>query len=131
MLYHEADLNDYAAYPTQVEGTSIAGSVSAVPGTYYVYVYATAHGEQSYRLVVQPATGPEQEPELRIELERRLGSGVNWILYREGDTARPLLYPTEMDGKRMSAGFEAEPGRYHLYVYKYTDEDIHYLLLVR
>ncbi|MBN3525800.1 collagenase [Paenibacillus apiarius] len=179
VLYHEADLNDYAAYPTQVEGTSLAGSVSAVPGTYYVYVYATSHGDQSYRLVVQPETRPEQEPEhppfaeiepndapdmangpvplgrtimgtlegsdkqdvfvidvdkptaLRIELEKQLGESVNWVLYREGDTDRQILYPTEMDGKRMSAGVEAEPGRYHLYVYKYADEDVHYIVQIQ
>lgn len=179
VLYHEADLNNYAAYPTQVEGTSVSGSVAAVPGTYFVYVYAVGTGDQSYRLVVQPGTGQEQEPELppfeetepndtpdtangpipagrpvigtlngadrqdvfiidvdqsaelQIELERRLGSGVNWILYREGDTDRPLLYPSEAEGNRMSGGFAAEPGRYHLYVYKYTDEDIHYMLQVQ
>lgn len=179
VLYHEADLNNYAAYPTQVEGTSVAGSVAAKPGTYYVYVYAVAHGEQSYRLIVQPGTDSGQEPglppfeetepndtpdmangpipagrpvigtlngsdrqdvfiidvdqpsELHIDLERQLGSGVNWILYREGDTDRPLLYPSELDGNRMSGGFAAEPGRYHLYVYKYADEDIHYTLQVR
>ncbi|EHQ63115.1 microbial collagenase precursor [Paenibacillus dendritiformis C454] len=179
VVHHESDLNNYAAYPTQVEGTSVAGSVDAVPGTYYVYVYSVGNGEQSYRLVVQPGTGQEQEPELppfeetepndtpetangpipagrpvvgtlngsdkqdvfiidvdqpaelQIELERRLGSGVNWILYREGDTDRPLLYPSEVEGNRMSGGFAAEAGRYHLYVYKYTDEDIHYTLQVQ
>lgn len=73
----------------------------------------------------------DQPAELQIELERQLGSGVNWILYREGDTARPLLYPSEMEGNRMSGGFAAEAGRYHLYVYKYTDEDIHYTLQVQ
>lgn len=179
LVFHESDLNTYAAYPKQVEGTSVSGSVAGTAGTYYVYVYPVGVGEQSYRLIVQPESNSGQEPELprfeetepnnspdmangpipagrpvlgtlngsdrqdvfiidvdqpsevHIELERQLGSNVNWILYREGDTERPLLYPSELDGNRMSGGFAAEPGRYHLYVYKYADEDIHYTLQAR
>ncbi|MCM3338056.1 collagenase [Paenibacillus sp. MER TA 81-3] len=181
VLYHESDLTNYAAYPSRVADASVAGSVAALPGTYYVYVYATALGEQPYRMLVQPGTLPEQQPEpenplfeesepndspdtangpiptgrtvigalegdddkdmfvvdvdkpsaLRIELEKRLGESVNWMLFREGDTDHPVSYPIELDDKRMSAGYEAEPGRYYVLVYKYADEDVHYTLQIR
>lgn len=181
VLYHESDLNNYAAYPTRVEGASVAGSVAAVPGTYYLYVYATESGEQPYRLLVQPGTLAEPQPEpenppfeefepnnapdtangpvdigrtiigtlegddhqdifaidvsepseLLIELEKRVGDSANWMLFREGDVEHPLAYPVKLEGNRMSSGYEAAPGRYYVYVYKYAGEDIHYTLQVR
>ncbi|GAC40784.1 hypothetical protein PPOP_0111 [Paenibacillus popilliae ATCC 14706] len=68
MLYHESNLDDYAAKPTQLRGTSSDGSIAAEPGTYYLYIYALGHEEQSYRLVVRPETGARQKHNQKREL---------------------------------------------------------------
>lgn len=67
LLYHESDMNNYAAYPTHMEGTSAAGSIKAMPGTYYLFVYTIAPGEQPYRVLVQPGTLTESETQPEAE----------------------------------------------------------------
>ncbi|MCR8846142.1 collagenase [Paenibacillus sp. SC116] len=67
---------------------------------------------------------------LRIELEKQAGEGVNWMLFKEGDLDRPVAYPLELEGRGMNASYEAEPGQYLLYVYKFADEDVRYKLHV-
>jgi microbial collagenase len=69
--------------------------------------------------------------ELRIELEKQLGNSVNWVLYREGDLENQVMYPVETSDKWMNAEGKVEPGRYHLFVYKYTNEDVHYQVNIK
>ncbi|GAV15023.1 microbial collagenase [Paenibacillus sp. NAIST15-1] len=67
---------------------------------------------------------------LNIGLEKQQGEHVNWVLYREGDNEQ-VLYPVDIDGNWMKGQVEAEPGRYHLYVYKFADEDVRYKLEIQ
>lgn len=67
---------------------------------------------------------------LNIALEKQRGEHVNWVLYRESDNEQ-VLYPVDIDGNWMKGQVEAEPGRYHLYVYKYADEDVRYKLQIQ
>lgn len=67
---------------------------------------------------------------LNIGLEKQQGEHVNWVLYREGDNEQ-VLYPVDIDGNWMKGQVEAEPGRYHLYVYKLANEDVHYKLQIQ
>ncbi|TVX87160.1 collagenase [Paenibacillus agilis] len=73
----------------------------------------------------------DKPSDLRIELEKQAGEGVNWMLFKEGDLERPVVYPLELEGRGMNASYEAEPGQYLLYVYKFANEDIRYKLHVR
>lgn len=72
----------------------------------------------------------EKTTSLNIGLEKQQGEHVNWVLYREGDNQQ-VLYPVDIDGNWMKGQVEAGPGRYHLYVYKYADEDVRYKLQIQ
>ncbi|WP_260612307.1 collagenase [Paenibacillus popilliae] len=90
-------------------------------------VNGTLEGDDEQDIFVIEVDKPRA---LNIALEKQLGDHVNWVLYRESDNEQ-ILYPVDEDGNFMKGEVEAEPGRYHLYVYKFADEDVHYKLQIK
>ncbi|CAH2463077.1 collagenase [Bacillus sp. S4] len=53
VLYHESDLNNYAAYATKYEGNKLLGNYYAKPGKYYLSVYKYGGGTGNYTIEVK------------------------------------------------------------------------------
>ncbi|QWI73015.1 collagenase (plasmid) [Bacillus mycoides] len=52
VLYHESDLNNYAAYATKYKGNKLLGNYYAKPGKYYLVVYKYGGGTGNYTIGV-------------------------------------------------------------------------------
>lgn len=50
LLYHESDLNNYTAYPSQNENGTLKGSLNLQPGRYYLQVYYVAGDSTQYKI---------------------------------------------------------------------------------
>ena len=53
VLYTESDLNNYAAYPTKIDGNKLLGNYNAKPGKYYLSVYKYSGGTGNYTVQVK------------------------------------------------------------------------------
>ena len=56
--------------------------------------------------------------------------GMNWLLYHESDLYNYVTY-AEFNNNKLTGLYNAEPGRYYLYVYKLTGESGSYTVNVK
>ncbi len=53
LLYKSTDLNNYVAYPTNIEGEEMSGTYDATSGTYYLYVYNYGRSVGNYKFIIR------------------------------------------------------------------------------
>lgn len=46
--------------------------------------------------------------------------GISWMLYKAPDFTNYVMYPTSTTGGRLTGSYDSAPGRYYLYIYKYS-----------
>ncbi|HAU35850.1 MAG TPA: collagenase, partial [Lysinibacillus sp.] len=56
--------------------------------------------------------------------------GMTWVLYHESDKENYVAYGQE-DGQTIKGKYNAKPGKYYLYVYKFDDENGTYTVQVQ
>ena len=57
---------------------------------------------------------------VNINVTTSLGLGASWMLYKASDLTNYVAYPTSVTGSNLIGSYNASPGRYYLYVYKYS-----------
>lgn len=72
-------------------------------------------------------TSPE---ELDISVVNENQIGMTWVLYHESDMQNYVAYGQE-DGDTIKGKFNAEPGKYYLYVYKFDNKNGTYTVQVQ
>ncbi|MFF2179503.1 collagenase [Lysinibacillus sp. NPDC058147] len=72
-------------------------------------------------------TSPE---EIDISVLNENQIGMTWVLYHESDKKNYVAYGQE-DGNSIKGKLHAEPGKYHLYIYKFDNENGTYTVNVQ
>ncbi|MEH7463043.1 collagenase ColA [Bacillus thuringiensis] len=80
VLYHESDLNNYAAYATKHEGNQLIGNYNAKPGKYYLSVYKTGSEAGNYTVAVNSKNDNSVEKESNNSFETANPLSLNKLL---------------------------------------------------
>lgn len=59
------------------------------------------------------------EGKIDIEVNNKNSLGMNWMLYSEADLQNYVSY-ADIQGSKLLGSYNAKPGRYYLYIYKYS-----------
>ncbi|MTK10793.1 MAG: hypothetical protein F8N39_01345 [Clostridiaceae bacterium] len=57
--------------------------------------------------------------QLNITINSLNSLGMNWMLYKETDLKNYVAY-SQTSGSKLTGSYNAQPGRYYLYVYRYS-----------
>ncbi|PFC38912.1 peptidase [Bacillus thuringiensis] len=94
---------------------------------FHTPVKGTLHNSDRVDVFTFQIDSPEN---INISLINEQNIGMTWVLHHESDLNNYVAYG-ENEGNVVKGIYNAKPGKYYLYVYKYEDKDGSYVLNIK
>ena len=94
---------------------------------FHTSMKGTLHNSDNVDVFTFQIDSPEN---INISLLNEKNIGMTWVLQHESDLNNYVAYG-ENDGNVVKGTYNAKPGKYYLYVYKYENKDGSYVLNIK